>query len=170
MDNVNYNWAIGVGLAALGSFVSNLGVTLQKLHHIQCAQAVTSTATDGASSTKTSNHRHDYYKQSLWRIGLALVVVGSVADFVALSFAPQSLVAPLGSLTLVSNVIFAPLLLKEKITTRDLIATITIVSGSTIAVAYASHDDVIYGNLTTALLHSYLSCNGARLIELCYDE
>jgi len=137
---VNYSWLVGVVLAALGSFVSNLGVTLQKLHHIQSAKSSSS-----SSSSTAESSRGDYYKQALWRVGLALVVVGSVADFAALSFAPQSLVAPLGSLTLVSNVIFAPLLLKEKITTRDLIATVTIVSGSTIAVAFASHDDVIYG-------------------------
>lgn len=149
---MNSNWVIGVGLAALGSFVSNLGVTLQKLHHLQCAQMKPNGATKDTndnghktvSGTRVDHPAAHYYKQSLWRIGLALVVVGSVADFVALSFAPQSLVAPLGSLTLVSNVIFAPLLLKEKITRRDLIATITIVTGSAIAVSFASHDDVTY--------------------------
>lgn len=70
---------------------------------------------------------------------------GSFADFSALTFAPQSLIAPLGSLTLVSNTIFAPLLLKEKIEKRDVLATATIILGSTIAVMFASHEDVTYG-------------------------
>lgn len=108
--------------------------------------------------------RADYSKHGLWRIGLGLIIFGSFADFAALSFAPQvnyphntrkvlnyslqlvlqSLVAPLGSLTLVSNVVFAPILLRETIGTRDIIGTVTIVIGSAVAVAFASHEDVVY--------------------------
>jgi hypothetical protein len=51
--------------------------------------------------------------QPRWVLGFLLVMFGSFADFAALSFGPQSLVAPLGSLTLVSNSIFAPFLLHE---------------------------------------------------------
>ncbi len=56
----------------------------------------------------------------------------------------QSIVAPLGSLTLVSNVILAPLLLKEKVTRRDIFCTVAIVIGSVLSVAFASHNDVNY--------------------------
>jgi uncharacterized membrane protein len=71
-------------------------------------------------------------------------VIGSAADFVALSFAPQSLVAPLGALTMVSNVIFAPLILREHVTTKDLIATFIILSGSVLAVAFGAHVEYSY--------------------------
>jgi hypothetical protein len=38
-----------------------------------------------------------------WQFGLCLVIGGSIADFVALKYADQSVVAPLGSLTMVTN-------------------------------------------------------------------
>ena len=75
---------------------------------------------------------------------LGLVVLGSVADLAALIFAPQSVIAPLGSLTLVSNSIFAPILLQEKIGYREIIATILIVVGAAIAVSFGPHADVVY--------------------------
>jgi dihydrodipicolinate synthase/N-acetylneuraminate lyase len=39
--------------------------------------------------------------------GLGLVIFGSLGDFAALSMVAQSIVAPLASTTLVTNVIFA---------------------------------------------------------------
>ena len=86
-----------------------------------------------------------YHRQSLWRIGLSLVVVGSFADFIALIFAAQSIIAPLGSLTLVSNTVLAPFLLKESITGLDVLATVAIVIGSSLSVACADHRDRLYG-------------------------
>ena len=86
-----------------------------------------------------------YHRQTLWRIGLFLVVLGSLADFVALIFAAQSIIAPLGSLTLVSNTVLAPLLLNEHVGTVDVLATVAIVMGSSLSVACADHRDRLYG-------------------------
>jgi drug/metabolite transporter (DMT)-like permease len=85
-----------------------------------------------------------YYQHALWIVGLCLVMFASVADVIALCFAPQSLIAPLGALTMVSNVIFAPLLLHEKIGVRDLVATGIILGGSVTAVIFGAHTDLIY--------------------------
>ena len=120
-------WVVGVVLATFASAVSNLGLNLQKLTHVRNA----ATAQASVEPVKSGG----YYKQRLWALGLALIILGSVADFVALGFGAQSIIAPLGSLTLVANVIFAPLLLKEPITSRDVIATLTIVVGSALSVA-----------------------------------
>jgi drug/metabolite transporter (DMT)-like permease len=53
-------------------------------------------------------------------------------------------VAPLGSLTLVSNVFFAPIVLGEKLDSKDWIGTGAIVVGSALAVAFASHESATY--------------------------
>ena len=102
-------------------------------------------------STVSSAHTHknvddaaasiNYTRQLTWQCGLALVILGSLFDFAALAFASQSLIAPLGSLTLVSNVFLAPLLLKEKLSRRDVVCTLVIVVGAALAVSCASHDD-----------------------------
>ena len=85
-----------------------------------------------------------YHRQTLWRVGLALVILGSLADFVALIFAAQSIIAPLGSLTLVFNTILAPFLLDEPVERVDVLATIAIVIGSSLSVACADHRDRLY--------------------------
>jgi hypothetical protein len=86
----------------------------------------------------------NYAKQPLWLTGLGLVILGSIFDFAALGFAPQSVVAPLGSLTLVANVFFAPLLLNETSTRKDMLATFVIISGSVLSVIFSSHEDPTY--------------------------
>lgn len=128
----DFYWVLGVLLATTGSIVSNLGVNFQKLAHKKMSER---------------NQKKNYTQNKYWRIGLAMVIIGSFADFAALSFAPQSLVAPLGSMTLVTNSILAPLLLGEKVFRRDLIATFIIVFGSVISVTFASHTDVVYSSV-----------------------
>ena len=126
-------WFVGVILATFASFVSNLGLNLQKLLHLR-------------NQGKPAEVRDSYYKFGLWWLGVSLISIGAVADFAALTFAPQSMVAPLGSLTLVSNIILSPIILKEIITTWDIVSTLTIVCGCIISVAFASHEDVVYSN------------------------
>jgi len=82
----------------------------------------------------------NYTKEPFWILGMVCVCVGSLLDFTALAFVDQAVVAPLGSLTLVSNVFFAPLLLKEKVTRQQLYYTFLIVAGSIIAVAFAPRE------------------------------
>lgn len=74
----------------------------------------------------------------------AQIILGSFGDFAALAFAAQSIVAPLGALTLVSNVVLAPLLLGETISRADVVATAVIIAGSCLAVAFASHEEKEY--------------------------
>lgn len=83
--------------------------------------------------------RKDYLRQPLWWGGLSLVVVGALCDFGALSFAPQSVIMPVGSFTLVANVMFAHFWLGEELGYSDIVGTVLIVLGATtIAVAYGA--------------------------------
>ena len=62
-----------------------------------------------------------------------------MANVVALQFAPQSLVAPLGSISLVVNVIVAPWLNKERWGWKDIVGVILIVGGSSMVVAFSGY-------------------------------
>lgn len=64
-----------------------------------------------------------------WQAGIALFAGGNVFNFVSFGFAAQSLLAALGSVQFVSNVVFARLVLKEAVTWRVLGATALIVAG-----------------------------------------
>jgi hypothetical protein len=123
-----YNWLIGVALAAVASVISNLGLNLQKLTHLRRAHL-------------PPPERALFFKDRTWQLGLSLIIGGSVADFVALGFGQQSIIAPLGSLTLVANMFFAPYLLGERIDRRDVLCTVLIVCGAATCVFFASHED-----------------------------
>lgn len=51
-------------------------------------------------------------------VGMFLVIFGSLGDFAALGFAPQTLVTPVGGFTMVANVLFAHFFLKEAFSRR----------------------------------------------------
>jgi uncharacterized membrane protein len=74
-----------VCLAIAAAFVNNLGVNLQKL---AWTKKQTGTAPEGLY-------------RSFWVLGMIGIVMASFFDFAALAFGPQSVIAPLGSLTMV---------------------------------------------------------------------
>ncbi|KAJ2328550.1 hypothetical protein IWW51_001137, partial [Coemansia sp. RSA 2702] len=73
----------------------------------------------------------------VWLLGLAIFVLGNAVNFIALQFAPQSLVAPLGAVSLVTNVIIAPLLNNEKIGLFDIGGIALIIAGCVIVVVFS---------------------------------
>ncbi|KAF9122101.1 hypothetical protein BGX30_002207 [Mortierella sp. GBA39] len=77
------------------------------------------------------------FVSKLWAAGLVVFIVGNLGGFIALRFAPQSLTAPLGSISLISNVIIAPLVNKEVLGRWDLAGIFFIVAGSVIVVVFS---------------------------------
>lgn len=124
-------WVVGAVLAGIGSCSSNLGVNIQKYSFVLNSQK------DKALQIK-------YYKNPLWLLGLLLVSFGSMGDFIALSMCAQSIVAPIGSVTLVTNVLFAHFGLHEKLRYQDILGTLLIISGSILSVAFGDHNSRSY--------------------------
>ncbi|KAJ1892996.1 hypothetical protein LPJ66_006019 [Kickxella alabastrina] len=81
--------------------------------------------------------RNTPFSSPVWAIGLVIFILGNVVNFVALQFAPQSLVAPLGAVSLVTNVIIAPLLNNEKISMFDIGGIALIIAGCVIVVVFS---------------------------------
>lgn len=150
---MKYGWAIGVALAALAAVVSNVGLNLQKWQHNRLSAEHERLVSESRSSAKGSSSpssggedalpppaKPGYASERVWQLGLFLIALGSLFDFAALAFAAQSVVAPLGSLTLVSNVVVAPWLLGERRTRKDVVATAFIVCGAAMSVTFAAHE------------------------------
>ena len=97
-------WIAGFFIAFMFSFLAALGLNLQKL----------SMSREELILPKST--RRPPMKQPIWVIGLTLITAGSLLDFVAFGLAPQSLLAPLGALSLCWNLLIAPLFHSEKIT------------------------------------------------------
>src|SRR5436309_1317100 len=96
------SWAVGALLSLFGSTASNLGVNVQK--HSLTREARLDAA-----------HRKPPLKQKGYIIGLGLIVFGSLGDFAALSMVAQSIIAPLASFALVTNICFAHFWLQESV-------------------------------------------------------
>ncbi|KAJ3310116.1 hypothetical protein HDV04_005382 [Boothiomyces sp. JEL0838] len=72
-----------------------------------------------------------------WLLGMVVFIFGNICNFLALNFAAQSLLAPISSISLVVNVIVAPLINHEVWTYNDLVGIFLIVSGSVVVVVFA---------------------------------
>ncbi|KAI8065925.1 magnesium transporter NIPA-domain-containing protein [Gongronella butleri] len=88
------------------------------------------------------NDNNEYLHSKLWWIGITLMIVGEVGNFVAYGFAPASTIAPLGTTTLVANVILAPLMLKEHFRKRDLVGIILAVAGAATVVLSSNEQEI----------------------------
>ncbi|KAI9312182.1 magnesium transporter NIPA-domain-containing protein [Dichotomocladium elegans] len=71
-----------------------------------------------------------YLRSKVWWLGIILMVVGEVGNFMAYGFAPASTIAPLGTTTMVSNAILAPLLLEETFRKQDFIGIVFAMLGA----------------------------------------
>ncbi|KAJ8305607.1 hypothetical protein KUTeg_016152 [Tegillarca granosa] len=96
---------IGCILAIGGNLLISISLNLQKFTHLKNAE-------------KTEDVH--YTQQPLWWIGLSLMVIGEIGNFSAYGYAPASLVAPLGTTTVVANLFLAAAFLKEKIRAENL--------------------------------------------------
>ena len=62
-------------------------------------------------------------------VGVVIYLVGNAGDAVGLTFTAQSIITPLGSISLVSNLLFAWLLVGEKLDRATVAATVLIILG-----------------------------------------
>jgi drug/metabolite transporter (DMT)-like permease len=116
-------WWIGVAGTIFGCFVSNFGTNIQKV------------SLDRNSALPQLRQRSSF-RQPLWVAGCVCMIAGAIADFAVLPFAPQSLLAPLATTTLVFNVAMANILSKERPTCTNIVATATILAGTVLVVVF----------------------------------
>ncbi|KAL9932507.1 hypothetical protein V8E36_008624 [Tilletia maclaganii] len=82
-----------------------------------------------------------FLRSRLWWAGIGLMTLGEAGNFISYGFAPASLVAPLGAVALLSNVIIAPILLKERFRPRDLTGIALAIVGAVTVVFSSRQDD-----------------------------
>ena len=105
---------VGVMSAIIGSMILAVGMNVQRLAHMRMEER-----------GDTKNFLFD----RTWQLGITIFVVGNFGDAVALAFAPQSVVTPLGSFSLVANLFAAKFLLKEELSMQVGIGSAIIIAG-----------------------------------------
>ena len=107
---------LGVVSSTVGSIVLNFGLNLQRYAHLKLALVPVS-------------DRTHYTRHPMWILGFVIFLVGNLGDAVGLTFTPQSVITPIGSVSLVSNLVFARLLLKERIGLPTFGGVVLIIAG-----------------------------------------
>ena len=135
----------GVIIAIFASTSSNLGVNVQKYSFMQEEKRMHKEMKK--MKWKPGMDRPEavpYTMQWRWWIGMCMVVLGAIGDFACYGLAPQTIVTPMGSLSLVTNVGFAHFWLGEETNELDVVGTVLILVGATVAVAFGDHDEQCY--------------------------
>ncbi|WVQ66201.1 uncharacterized protein L199_004380 [Kwoniella botswanensis] len=93
---------------------------------------------DGSTFKEGEVKEGEYLKSKLWWLGQILITIGEGGNFLSYGFAPASVVAPLGTVALIANCIFAPLILREKFHKRELFGMALAIIGA-ITVVWSSN-------------------------------
>ncbi len=130
----------GVIAAVGGSILLAIGMAGQRFAHLRIER---------------TNPGAPYLCNPLWLFFFGLFVMSNGGDAIALSFAPQSVVTPLGSMSLVSNALVARLLLKEKLDLCTVLGCVTVIAGVGLIVVPSLLGDQKCSKETIATLASH---------------
>ncbi|CBQ71043.1 conserved hypothetical protein [Sporisorium reilianum SRZ2] len=124
----------------------------------QAQQHASTTRESSESSVTTKHNGHDgeqnghksngngmdteFLLSKLWWLGLALMTIGEGGNFISYGFAPASLVAPLGAVALLCNVIISPILLGERFRISDIGGILLAIIGAVTVVFSSKQNDV----------------------------
>jgi len=145
-------WGLGVLASACSSLGTATGLTLQKRSH---------TIPDSQKVCPCQCR----WSRIVWILGFVfLVIMPAPLDMYALSNAPQSLLAPLSSITLVFNAALAHFFQNEQMVWLDFIATALICGGSALTTAAGDHSSPVYDS---DALHELFSANLFLYVSSC---
>ncbi|PKI83329.1 hypothetical protein MVES1_003192 [Malassezia vespertilionis] len=131
-------WWIGIGVTVASNVVISLALNCQKLAHMRLDAEAVGPDSEHTALLRARTTRVSYLQSKLWWLGLALMCVGETGNFFSYGFAPASLIAPLGAVALLANVLIAPALLHEKTLCKDIVGICFATLGAVTVVSSAA--------------------------------
>ncbi|KAI8353622.1 hypothetical protein EDC96DRAFT_517057 [Choanephora cucurbitarum] len=114
-DNV-IRFVIGVFVSLGASFMDALGLNILKVDHVK-------------ESKRSEDQQRGDCGRPLWHLGLYTYIASQlIGSTIALNYLKTQWVAPLGSVALIFNFIFAKLLVNTKITRKDVLGTCVVIA------------------------------------------
>ncbi|WFD35537.1 hypothetical protein MCUN1_002393 [Malassezia cuniculi] len=142
------HWGVGIAITVVGNTLISLALNLQKLAHIRAqgdrgAGAESRAAPDERDALLQTRDegRRSYLHSRIWWAGIALMGLGECGNFLSYGFAPASLVAPLGAVSLLANVAIAPALLNESVNATDILGILLAIAGAVAVVCCSGRSD-----------------------------
>ncbi|XP_078071777.1 NIPA-like protein 2 [Mustelus asterias] len=129
---------LGTVLAITGNVLISVSLNIQKYTHVRllCQESPA-----------------PYYRSKLWWCGIFLMGMGELGNFAAYGFAPATLVAPLGCVSVIASAAISVLFLKEKMRSSDILGGSLAVLGTYLLVTFAIN---VQQEITAAKIHKYI--------------
>ncbi|XP_015200671.1 magnesium transporter NIPA2 isoform X2 [Lepisosteus oculatus] len=129
-----YHMYIGLGLAVASSILTGSSFILKKKGLLQLARKGMLRAGQGS---------HAYLKEWIWWAGLISMGAGEAANFAAYTFAPATLVTPLGALSVLISALLSSYFLGERLNIHGKLGCMLSVLGSTMMVIHSPQDEEV---------------------------
>ncbi|XP_075961526.1 NIPA-like protein 2 [Anarhichas minor] len=123
LENPLRTYLLGIIISICGNILISISLNIQKYAHIR----------------QTQRGSKPYYRSVVWWCGVALMGVGELGNFTAYGFAPASLIAPLGCVSVIASVFISVVFLQEKMRVSDIVGGSLAITGTYVLVTFAPH-------------------------------
>ncbi|KAF9538293.1 hypothetical protein EC957_006941 [Mortierella hygrophila] len=148
------DFVIGFGVSLIASVMNAAGLNLLKLDHVR------------NSALPTERQRNECGRP-MWHIGLYLYISSQLAgSTIALNFLKTQWVAPLGSIALIFNFVFAKILVGTQITRQDVYGTIVVMASVVWIVVFGGMNSS--GDMEETMTLTDLKMLFARVVFIIY--
>ena len=121
-------------LSLIGDIIINVGMNSMKhAHNIN-------------TDPETNEPIKHFTRIPWWWIGIFGIIGGEVGNLIAYGYAPASIVTPIGSIGVVTNVLITTLVLKEPFTLKNLLGVIFVIVGIVVVVLFAPLTVIFVGS------------------------
>lgn len=137
MENPLQTYLLGIVISICGNVLISISLNIQKFAHVRQAQ----------------RGSKPYYTSGMWWSGVVLMGVGELGNFAAYGFAPASLIAPLGCVSVIASAVISVVFLKETIHVSDILGGSLAITGTYVLVTFAPHTST---HITAHLVQYYI--------------
>ncbi|XP_011678136.2 NIPA-like protein 2 [Strongylocentrotus purpuratus] len=130
---VSMSLLIGASLAVGGNLLISVSMNIQKY-------SLTKIQRRREAQGEETIDNYDYLKSWLWWSGILLMIIGEGGNFLAYGFGPASVVAPLGTTTVVANA-YISRCMGERLRFQDILGTIIIVVGACMILIFSTQNE-----------------------------
>uniref|UniRef100_A0A3Q2PWS4 NIPA like domain containing 2 n=1 Tax=Fundulus heteroclitus TaxID=8078 RepID=A0A3Q2PWS4_FUNHE len=123
LENPLQNYLLGIIISICGNVLISVSLNIQKYAHVRQAQ----------------RGSKPYYTSRMWWSGVVLMGIGELGNFAAYGFAPASLIAPLGCVSVIASAVISVFFLKETVRASDIVGGSLAITGTYVLVTFAPH-------------------------------
>ncbi|KAM8869771.1 NIPA-like protein 2 [Spinachia spinachia] len=137
LENPLRTYLLGIIISICGNILISISLNIQKYAHVRQSQ----------------RDSKPYYTSVVWWCGVALMGVGELGNFAAYGFAPASLIAPLGCVSVIASAVISVIFLKETVRVSDVVGGTLAIAGTYVLVTFAPHTTT---HITAHLIQYYI--------------